>query len=131
MSARLAEAQVLAADTAQNHSTHLTNLKSEHDVLVDRSRAAAILEHDEAVRKARNDVEDTWEARWRDRMRLAGEEVGAAFGERKRVADCWEEEVGLRWPDEVDEVRRGVDGRLKRIQIRERRESGSGSGSGL
>lgn len=87
-------------------------------------------ERDEAVRKARNEVEDLWEGRWRDRMRLAGEEVGAAYGERKRVGRCWEEEVRRRWPALADEVRAVVETKIRKERAGERRGSASGSEGG-
>ena len=130
LNAQSAKLHDVMENTVQEHASHIRYLRSEHDAELGRSRAEAILERDEAVRKAKNDVEDVWEGRWRDRMRLAGEEVGAAFGERKQVADCWEEQVRSRWPDEVDELKKGVDRRLKWIQNRERGTSGEGSGNG-
>ena len=83
------------------------------------------VERKEAVRKARNEVEDVWEDRWRDRMRLAAEEVGAAWGEGRKVGRIWEDEVAKRWPKDVEDVREAVSGRLKH-----EKEGGKSAGSG-
>ncbi|MCJ1444576.1 MAG: hypothetical protein MMC23_005078 [Stictis urceolatum] len=63
----------------------------------------------EEVRRARNEVEDVWEGRWRDRMRLAAEEVRGAWEEGEKVGGLWEGVVRGRWPGEVDACRREVE----------------------
>ena len=91
-----------------------------------RERDAARKEVEEAVRRARNEVEDLWEGRWRDRMGLAAEEAGKANEDRRRVWGGWEEVVGERFGGEVaGEVKREVERRLREGRGR-RRSSGKG-----
>lgn len=62
-------------------------------------------EADERERMARNEVEDVWERRWKDRMNLAAEQVMKADREFR----VWKEEVEKRWPEAAEEVRETVE----------------------
>lgn len=64
------------------------------------------------IQRAKNEVEDLWEGRWRDRLRVAGEEMERAVGRaREGVEEGWGRVLGGRWPErrgEWEEVRREV-----------------------
>ncbi|MCJ1374982.1 hypothetical protein MMC20_006215 [Loxospora ochrophaea] len=60
------------------------------------------VEAERRIEKARNEVEDMWEARWKDRSRVVGEEVRRAVEERD---ERWAREVGRRWPGLEAELR--------------------------
>ena len=129
LNSTLAAIQVERANVAEQRANEAAKIKADYSKKIDSSREELIRDHDEAVRKARNEVEDMWEGRWRDRMRLAGEEVGAAFNEKKLVADCWEEEVRRRWPTHANEIREAVEQRLRKEKASDRRRSASGGSS--
>lgn len=129
LNSTLAAIQVERANVNEQRANEAAKIKADHSKKIDSLREELIRDHDEAVRKARNEVEDMWEARWRDRMRLAGEEVGAAFNEKKLVADCWEEEVRRRWPTQAIEIREAVEQKLRKGKASDRRRSASGGSS--
>ncbi len=63
----------------------------------------------EAEWKARNQVEDVWEERWRMKMKLAADDLGRMVMER----DKWIIEVERRWPGRSEEISKVVREGLK------------------
>ena len=99
------------------------NLKMSHEATVARMQQEAqeqnerlLSTYENTIDKARNEIEDLWEARWSDRIRLATEEAQRTdlMNQRKleqAVADRdeeWERELGCRHPDLVDELKRTI-----------------------
>ncbi|MCJ1407997.1 hypothetical protein MMC19_002070 [Ptychographa xylographoides] len=72
------------------------------------------------VEKARNEVEDLWEGRWRDRMAVEGEER-CRLRDRVRIeeGDRWVAELGRAWPEMKgawEEVKEAIVGRGKGLE---------------
>jgi len=73
---------------------------------------------EDRLRSERNAIEDVWERRWKDRMRLAAEEVGKSQAQ----ARAYEEEVARRWgAGKGEDVRRVVLEKFKGEEDKRRR----------
>jgi hypothetical protein len=80
--------------------------------------AALVDAHEISIDKARNEIEDLWEGRWSDRVRLAAEEARILDLENQRrlekaVADRdeeWVKELGKRHPELLDELKDTISG---------------------
>jgi phage host-nuclease inhibitor protein Gam len=112
--ARVAALEVKYQNQANVHAAAIAKLQQEtRDQL-----AASAEEHELATDKARNAIEDLWEGRWRDRVRLADEEARRMDLENKRrleqaIADRdeeWVKELGKRHPELLDELRDTISG---------------------
>ena len=81
-----------------HQKTIVSRLKEEHE----REKAWLREEHEMEIVKARNAVEDVWEARWRDRIRVAAEEVERVErGSKERLEKAAErvKELATRHPE--------------------------------
>ena len=73
--------------------------------------AALVEAHEIATVKARNAIEDLWERRWSDRVRLEAEEAQRRL--EQAVADrdtMWVQEMKKRHPELVDELKEAMGG---------------------
>ena len=107
------------------HTTALTSATNEIEAL--RTSISSInseieQEKQEVARIARNQVEDLWEGRWKDRMKLAAEEIRKVNGER----DVWE---GVCKEKLTEEVFRGLETEVISRIGRGRRRSGASGGT--
>ncbi|MCJ1250134.1 hypothetical protein MMC30_007360 [Trapelia coarctata] len=107
-------AAAVAAITARCEETLVVKEK-EYEAEVERLRMEMERREGEwegRIARARNEVEDLWEGRWKDRMRVSGEEMERAVGRaRGEVGEGWMRVLGERWPErrgEWEEVRREV-----------------------
>ncbi len=78
------------------------------------TEAAALRgEHEKAIVKARNAIEDLWEARWSDRIRVAAEEVERVeIGSQQRLRRVAEriQELAERYPEMAQELEGAIEG---------------------
>lgn len=113
-------------------NSRVANLEAEyHSLIIAHAATAARLQqensdqiatlvdaHELAIDKARNEIEDLWEGRWSDRVRLAAEEARRLDLESQRmlekaVADRdeeWVKELGKRHPELLDELKDTISG---------------------
>lgn len=112
--ARVAALEVEYQNQAIAHAAMIAQLQQET-----RDQIVALVEaHELATDKARNAIEDLWEGRWRDRVRLAEEEARRSDLENQRrleqaVADRdeeWVKELGKRHPELLDELSHTISG---------------------
>lgn len=70
-------------------------------------------EHQAAIEKARNAIEDLWEGRWNDRSRVAAEEAKRTAKEAERREqekdEEWLQAIRTLHPELVDEIKQTVD----------------------
>lgn len=83
-------------------------------------------EHQAAVDKARNAIEDLWEGRWNDRIKVAAEETKRAAKEAERREQGKDEEwlrvIKIHHPELVGEIKDAVD--LFRTYVSELNDAG-------
>ncbi len=112
--ARVAALEIEYQNQANVHAAAIAKLQQET-----RDQLAALAEeHELATDRARNAIEDLWEGRWRDRVRLADEEAWRMDLENQRrleqaIADRdeeWVKELGKRHPELLDELRDIISG---------------------
>lgn len=117
---REAAAEVAAAHEeiellATTHENTVASIQQENDNRLNSLNE----EHRVAIEKARNAVEDLWEARWNDRKKLAAEEARRTAQEAERREQQkdqdWLQAIRTLHPDLVDEISKAVDSARRRV----------------
>ncbi|MCJ1341161.1 hypothetical protein MMC09_006457 [Bachmanniomyces sp. S44760] len=110
------ECAALIASVEDRHIEYVQEKEREVEKFQGETAARLIEEHLVAVEKARHEVEDVWEGRWKQRNRIVDEEAAArelrgkeTLAKRLDARDGeWAERLSLKWPhmlEAFDEMR--------------------------